>query len=81
MDSAGFTTINPTNGEQLERFAFFGPSETEAVLARSATEFRSFRRWPEGAFYGILSREVEIGRHVVLRPRAGPADLPQSGQA
>jgi succinate-semialdehyde dehydrogenase len=46
MDSAGFTTINPANGEPIERFSFFGPAETEAVLARAATGFQSFRKVP-----------------------------------
>src|SRR5215831_16976298 len=46
MDSEGFTTINPANGDQLERFSFFGPAEIEAVLARAATDFRSFRKVP-----------------------------------
>src|SRR5215468_5141344 len=46
MDSEGFTTINPANGEPLERFSFFGPAEIEAVLARAATDFRSFRKVP-----------------------------------
>src|SRR5215831_17970737 len=46
MDSEGFTTINPANGEPIERFSFFGPAETEAVLARADTDFRSFRKVP-----------------------------------
>jgi acyl-CoA reductase-like NAD-dependent aldehyde dehydrogenase len=46
MDFEGFTTINPANGEPLERFSFFGPAEIEAVLARAATDFRSFRKVP-----------------------------------
>lgn len=44
MNSAGFSTVNPTTGEQIEIFSFFSPKETESVLARADKSFQSFRK-------------------------------------
>ena len=44
MTSTGFATVNPSTGEQIETFAFFGPAETERVLARADKGFKTFRK-------------------------------------
>src|SRR5262245_7522287 len=44
MNSSGFSTVNPSTGEQIETFSFFNSTETEAVLARADKSFQSFRK-------------------------------------
>lgn len=44
MNPSDFSTVNPSTGEQSERFSFFSATETEAVLARADKTFRSFRK-------------------------------------
>src|SRR5215510_3540064 len=44
MNSSGFSTVNPSTGEQIETFSFFNSRETEAVLARADKSFQSFRK-------------------------------------
>ncbi len=44
MTSTTFSTVNPATGEPIETFSFFTSAETEAVIARAAASFRSFRR-------------------------------------
>ena len=46
MQSSGFSTVNPSTGEQIETFSFFNSSEIEAVLARGEKSFQSFRKLP-----------------------------------
>jgi succinate-semialdehyde dehydrogenase len=44
MTASGFATVNPTTGEEIERFSFYGPAETESVLARADQSFQAFRK-------------------------------------
>jgi acyl-CoA reductase-like NAD-dependent aldehyde dehydrogenase len=44
MNSSGFPTVNPSTGEEIERFSFFNPAQTEAVLDRADKSFQSFRK-------------------------------------
>jgi acyl-CoA reductase-like NAD-dependent aldehyde dehydrogenase len=44
MNSSGFSTVNPSTGEHIERFSFFNSTETEAVLDRADKSFQSFRK-------------------------------------
>jgi succinate-semialdehyde dehydrogenase len=44
MNTSGFATVNPSNGEQIETFTFYDAAQTEDVLARADKSFRSFRR-------------------------------------
>jgi acyl-CoA reductase-like NAD-dependent aldehyde dehydrogenase len=44
MNSSGFSTVNPSTGEQIETFSFFNSSKTEAVVARADKSFQSFRK-------------------------------------
>src|SRR5262245_28059967 len=44
MNSSGFSTVNPSTGEQIETFSFFTATETEAVLAQADKSFQSFRK-------------------------------------
>jgi acyl-CoA reductase-like NAD-dependent aldehyde dehydrogenase len=46
MQSSGFSTINPSTGEQIETFSFYNASEIEEVLARAEKSFQSFRKLP-----------------------------------
>src|ERR1700756_5544158 len=46
MEKAGFATVNPSTGEQIETFSFFTPAQTEEVVARADKSFGSFRKLP-----------------------------------
>jgi len=43
MSMSTFNTVNPATGEPIETFSFFTRGETEAVIARAAKAFKSFR--------------------------------------
>src|SRR5262249_5815602 len=44
MNSSGFSTINPANGEKVEVFSFFTPAAVEDTLGLADKTFQSFRR-------------------------------------
>ncbi len=44
MSNEAFNTVNPANGETIETFQTYKPDETDAVLRRSETAFKSFRK-------------------------------------
>ena len=44
MNSSGFSTVNPSTGEQIETFSYFNYAETEAALSRADRRFQSFRK-------------------------------------
>src|SRR5215470_10601108 len=44
MSTSGFSTVNPSTGEQIETFSFFTSTEIESVLARHEKSFQSFRK-------------------------------------
>ena len=44
MSTAGFATVNPATGEQIETFSYFTRAQTEEVVARADKGFQSFRR-------------------------------------
>src|SRR6516162_3824194 len=44
MNSSGFSTVNPANGEEVEVFSFFTPAAVEDTLGLADKTFRSFRR-------------------------------------
>ena len=44
MKSPGFTTVNPSTGQEIEAFAYYDCARTEDVLARADRSFHSFRR-------------------------------------
>ena len=46
MQASGFSTINPSTGEQIETFSFYNSSEIEGVLVRAEKSFQSFRKLP-----------------------------------
>jgi acyl-CoA reductase-like NAD-dependent aldehyde dehydrogenase len=46
MQPSGFSTINPSTGEQIETFSFYNPSEIEGALVRAEKGFQSFRKLP-----------------------------------
>jgi acyl-CoA reductase-like NAD-dependent aldehyde dehydrogenase len=46
MQSSGFSTVNPSTGEQIETFSFYNASEIEEVLIRAEKSFQSFRKLP-----------------------------------
>jgi acyl-CoA reductase-like NAD-dependent aldehyde dehydrogenase len=56
MNSSGFSTVNPANGEQIEAFSFFTPAEVENTLDAAANIFQSFRRVSAHERAGLLSR-------------------------
>src|SRR5215470_4336854 len=45
MNTSGFATVNPSTGEQIERFSFYNASQTEEVLVQADKSFQSFRKW------------------------------------
>src|SRR5215470_14438060 len=44
MEKAGFATVNPSTGEQIETFSFFSQAQTEEVVARADKSFQYFRK-------------------------------------
>src|SRR5262244_155861 len=46
MNKAGFATVNPSTGEEIEAFSYFTPAQTETVVARADKSFDSFRKLP-----------------------------------
>jgi acyl-CoA reductase-like NAD-dependent aldehyde dehydrogenase len=44
MNQAGFATVNPSTGEEIEVFSYFTPAQTEEVVARADNSFQSSRR-------------------------------------
>ena len=44
---AGFATVNPATGEEIEAFSFFTPAQIETVVARADESFRAFRKLSE----------------------------------
>src|SRR6516162_7816515 len=46
MNKAGFATVNPSTGEEIEAFSYFTPAQTEKVVARADKSFQSFRELP-----------------------------------
>ena len=51
MNTSGFATVNPSNGEQIEMFSFYNASQTEDVLGRADKSFQSFRKLPGAALH------------------------------
>jgi acyl-CoA reductase-like NAD-dependent aldehyde dehydrogenase len=43
MNKAGFATVNPSTGEEIEAFSYFTEAQTEKVVARADKSFQSFR--------------------------------------
>jgi acyl-CoA reductase-like NAD-dependent aldehyde dehydrogenase len=56
MQSSGFTTVNPSTGEEIETFSFYNSSEIEAVLSRAEKSFESFRKLPAHQRAQLLSQ-------------------------
>src|SRR5499426_2213468 len=46
MNKAGFATVNPSIGEEIEAFSYFTPAQTEEVVACAYKSFQSFREIP-----------------------------------
>src|SRR5262249_50255877 len=44
LSEAGFATVNPSTGEEIEAFSFFTPGQIETVVARADESFRAFRK-------------------------------------
>jgi succinate-semialdehyde dehydrogenase len=62
MQSSGFSTINPSTGEQIETFSFYNSSEIEEVLVRAEKSFQSFRKLPVHQRAQLLSHLAETLR-------------------
>ena len=62
MQSSGFSTINPSTGEQIETFSFYNSSEIEGVLVRAEKSFQSFRKLPVHQRAQLLSHLAETLR-------------------
>src|SRR5215469_3402109 len=62
MQSSGFSTINPSTGEQIETFCFYNASEIEEGLARAEKSFQSFRKLPVYQRAELLSNLAETLR-------------------
>src|SRR5215510_6935116 len=44
MSSNGFVTVNPSTGEEIETFSFYGDAQIEKTLALSEESFRTYRK-------------------------------------
>jgi acyl-CoA reductase-like NAD-dependent aldehyde dehydrogenase len=62
MQSSGFSTINPSTGEQIETFSFYNSSEIEEVLVRAEKSFQSYRKLPVHQRAQLLSHLAETLR-------------------
>ncbi|HJY91255.1 MAG TPA: aldehyde dehydrogenase family protein, partial [Candidatus Acidoferrum sp.] len=62
MQTSGFSTINPSTGEQIETFSFYNSSEIEGVLVRAEKSFQSFRKLPVHQRAQLLSHLAETLR-------------------
>jgi acyl-CoA reductase-like NAD-dependent aldehyde dehydrogenase len=43
VNKTGFTTVNPSTGEEIEAFSYFTPAQIERVVAQADKSFQSFR--------------------------------------
>jgi succinate-semialdehyde dehydrogenase len=62
MNTSGFATVNPANGEQIETFSFYNDSQTEEVLGRADKSFQSFRNLSVHQRAQMLSKLAETLR-------------------
>ena len=62
MNASHFVTINPATDEQIEEFAYFTPGETEAVIARADTCFKSYKHLPIFERAKLLSNLANVLR-------------------
>jgi len=44
MNEAGFATVNPSTGEEIEAFSYFTPAQIEKLVAQADKSFQSFRK-------------------------------------
>ena len=44
VNRAGFATVNPSTGEEIEAFSYFTPAQTEKIVAQADKSFQSFRK-------------------------------------
>jgi acyl-CoA reductase-like NAD-dependent aldehyde dehydrogenase len=44
MSEAGFATVNPSTGEEIEAFSYCTPAQTEKIVAQADKSFQSFRK-------------------------------------
>src|SRR5262245_16356246 len=44
LSKAGFATVDPSTGEEIEAFSFFTPGQIEEVVAKADESFQSFRK-------------------------------------
>lgn len=59
---SAYKTINPSTGETLEEHELIGDEAVEDILARSASEFLSFRALPLAERTTVLRRTAELHR-------------------
>jgi acyl-CoA reductase-like NAD-dependent aldehyde dehydrogenase len=62
MNKAGFATVNPSTGEEIEEFSYFTPAQMEEVVARADKSFGSFRKLPVYKRAQLFSRLAETLR-------------------
>jgi acyl-CoA reductase-like NAD-dependent aldehyde dehydrogenase len=62
MQSSGFSTVNPSTGEQIETFSFYNSSESGEVLDRAEKSFQSFRKLSVHQRAQLLSHLAETLR-------------------
>jgi acyl-CoA reductase-like NAD-dependent aldehyde dehydrogenase len=56
MSASGFATVNPSTGEEIERFSFFNPAQTEEVVAQADKSFQRFRKISDHKRAELFSR-------------------------
>jgi acyl-CoA reductase-like NAD-dependent aldehyde dehydrogenase len=44
LNKAGFATVNPSTGEEIEAFSYFTPAQTDKAVAHADKSFQSFRK-------------------------------------
>jgi succinate-semialdehyde dehydrogenase len=62
MNKAGFPTVNPSTGEEIETFSFYDSAKTEKTLVLADKSFGSFRKLPVFERAQLFSRLAETLR-------------------
>src|SRR5262245_40140253 len=62
INSAGFATVNPSNGEEIETFSFYSDGQIEKTLASAEKSFQAYRKLSVYKRAQLLSQLAEALR-------------------
>ena len=70
MNRAGFTTVNPSTGEEFEAFSYFTPAQTEEVVSAAGKRFQAFRKLSVYTRAAVVATKLRTGDVTDGMPRA-----------